>query len=217
MRPKDLKIPFTWRERAPRFHEGVLVVPAHYTRHREFSLAPLIPSGIPLSIEYCSGNGDWVIDQALKQPEHYWIAVEKQFERVRKIWSKMRNQEVQNLLIVCGDALTFTSEYLWDRCAEEIFVNFPDPWPKPRHAKHRLIQAPFVNAITRVVKHGGRAVYVTDHHSYARQMVDEMQRHPNWASEDWKDPSQDYGRSWFRDLFEGQGSPLHFIQYRALQ
>lgn len=220
MRPKDLKFPFTWDQRKPVLHEGVLIVPKHFEKHEDFCLKSEVDFSRPVSIEYCSGNGDWVIEQAQHNPNHLWIAVEKQFERVRKIWSKMCNHQIENLLIVCGDALTFTREYLWENAIDEIFVNFPDPWPKPRHAKHRLIKKPFVDAISSVVLKGGRAVYATDHHPYALQMIKEMERHQSWKSifpepfftNEWKE----YGRSWFGDLFERKGEQTHFIQYQAL-
>jgi tRNA (guanine-N7-)-methyltransferase len=220
MRPKDLKFPSTWNQQRPLLHEGVLIIPKCFGKHGDFCLKSEMDFSCPVSVEYCSGNGDWVIEQAKLKPSHFWIAVEKQFKRVKKIWSKMRNHQIENLLIVCGDALTLTLAYLWENAAEEIFVNFPDPWPKPRHAKHRLIQKPFVDAVSSLVLQGGRAVYATDHHPYALQMIEEMEEHQSWKSvfpkpffiQEW----EGYGRSWFGDLFEKKGKQTYFIQYQAL-
>ena len=196
MKPKNLKFPYSWEERIPAVYEGVLIVPQHFDEHEAYDFSHLFP----------------------KDPNQLWVAVEKQFERVRKIWSKMRNEGIENLLIVCGEALTFTQHYLNENAADEIFVNFPDPWPKTRHAKHRLIQSPFVDAITRVVKPSGRAVYATDHPQYAQQMIAEMEQHDLWESvfpkpyyvSEW----EEYGWSWFQDLWKKKGRNFHFIQYR---
>jgi len=218
MKPKNLKFPFTWEERTPAVHEGVLIVPQYFEDHQNYDFSHLLPKDRPVSIEYCSGNGHWITEKAKTHSDRFWIAVEKQFERVRKIWSKMRNEGIENLLIVCGEALTFTQYYLSENLADEIFVNFPDPWPKNRHSKHRLIQFPFIEALSKVVKTGGHAVYATDDPEYADQMIEEMEKHPLWESvfpkphyiSDW----DKYGWSWFQDLWEKKGRNFHFIQYR---
>lgn len=218
MKPKNLKFPFSWQERKPAFYEGVLLVPKHFDRHEEFDFSHLFPRDREISIEYCSGSGHWIIEKAKRDPSRLWVAVEKKFERVRKIWSKMRNEGIENLLIVCGEALTFTENYLKAPCASEIFVNFPDPWPKLRHAKHRLIQRPFVEAVSQILAPKGRTVYATDDPDYALQMIKEMETHGKWESvfpapyfiSQW----EEYGWSWFQDLWEKKGRNLHFIQYR---
>ncbi|NGX39928.1 MAG: tRNA (guanine-N(7)-)-methyltransferase [Chlamydiae bacterium] len=219
MRPKDLKFPFKWEERRPALYEGVLIVPQYYNKHDEWE-GSLFSSGKPLSIEYCSGNGDWIIEKAKGNPDKFWVAVEKQFERVRKIWSKMHNEEINNLLIVCGEAQTFTRHYLPDAIAEEVFVNFPDPWPKDRHAKHRLIQSPFVRELARVVRKEGTATFVTDHTDYSAQMIEVMQKNSGWKAL-YPDPYysnslEDYGSSWFETLWKRKGRSFYLLQFARL-
>lgn len=218
MKPKNLKFPFTWEERRPAVHEGVLIVPQHYDRHDEWEVPEgLFPLDRPISIEFCSGNGDWIIEKAKKSPDSLWVAVEMQFERVRKIWSKMRNQGVENLLIVCGEALTFAKYYLNEHSVDEIYVNFPDPWPKDRHAKHRLIQKPFADELSRIVKERGKATYATDDAPYSRQMIQVMLDHPKWKSslnkpyyeKNW----QDYGESWFKNLWKEKGRDFYYMVF----
>ncbi|NGX26907.1 MAG: tRNA (guanine-N(7)-)-methyltransferase [Chlamydiae bacterium] len=219
MRPKNLKFPFTWEEREPLFYKGILIVPQYYDRHEEWE-APknLFSSDRPICIEYCSGNGHWVIEKAKKNPLQYWIAVEMQFDRVRKIWSKMHNQAIENLLVVCGEAETFTKYYLSGKSIDEIYVNFPDPWPKDRHAKHRLIQKSFVDELARVIKEEGMVTYVTDDAPYSTQMIEVMLAHPKWKNhfpkpyyvQDW----EDYGSSWFKELWHEKGRDFFYIQFR---
>jgi len=216
MKPKNLKFPFTWNERKPILHEGVFIVPHFYFFHHEWKDERNLFSS-DLHIEFCSGNGDWVIEKARQNPDQQWVAVEMQFERVQKIWSKMRNQNISNLLIVAGKAQEFARYYLPDGCASEIYVNFPDPWPKDRHAKHRLIQEQFVNELSRVVKGGGKATYATDDPTYCGQMVEQMRMHPKWVN-CFSDPYyvtnwDDYGESWFKNLWEEKGREFFYIQF----
>jgi tRNA (guanine-N7-)-methyltransferase len=216
MRPKNLKFPFTWDNRKPIVHEGVLIVPHYYTSHGEWK-DELGLFSKEVCIEFCSGNGDWVLEKAAQNPSQYWVAVEMQFERVQKIWSKMHNQKVSNLLIVSGKAQEFARYYLPDGCAREIYVNFPDPWPKERHAKHRLIQKEFVDELARIVRGGGKATYATDDPTYSAQMIAEMRASPKW-SPDFNDPFyikewESYGDSWFKNLWAGKGRDFFYMQF----
>src|ERR1700757_2080951 len=105
MKPKHLKCPFTWEERRPLLFQRVLFVPEYYQRHEEWTFPgwedpSLFGNPREVSVEFCSGHGHWIIEKAKAHPEKNWVAVEMQFERVRKIWSKMQNNQLSNLLIV---------------------------------------------------------------------------------------------------------------------
>ncbi len=222
MRPKHLKFPFIWEERKPMLYEGVLIVPQYYDQHEKWEVPKgLFPKEGPICIEYCSGNGDWVIQRAQKDPSQFWIAVEMQFKRVRKIWSKMHNLSVKNLLIVCGEAQTFTKYYLPKNSVDEVYVNFPDPWPKDRHAKHRLIQKSFVDELADVVKTGGNAIYATDDAAYSAQMIKVMLSHEHWKPcfpkpyyiQQW----EDYGHSWFENLWREKERGFFYMQFCSTQ
>ena len=133
MKPKDLKPVFSFETRRPLLIDRIFYVPIYYENHRGFTLPDLrdfFGNENPHCIEYCSGNGDWILEKALQEPEKNWIAVEKRFDRIRKIWAKMKNKSIFNLLIVCGEAFTFTKNYLQANVIEHVYINFPDPWPK---------------------------------------------------------------------------------------
>lgn len=219
MKPKDLKCPLKWDDRRPLLHEGVLFVPPYYDRHDEWKKLPwddtaLFGNTHPVSLEYCSGNGDWIIEKAKMDPTRNWIAVEKRFDRVRKIWSKRHNHGVTNLLIVCGEALTFTKHYVFSASIQEMFINFPDPWPKRGHAKHRLIQPTFVEEMARVAQKDGSVCLVTDDEEYSRQMIREMRNSPHWQSH-FPDPYYSsewpaYGASFFDTLWREKGCTIRY-------
>ncbi|MBS3922733.1 MAG: tRNA (guanine(46)-N(7))-methyltransferase TrmB [Nitrosarchaeum sp.] len=225
MKPKDLKCPFKWDTRQPLIHDGVVFVPTHYDKHHEwvfpdFSDKQLFGNDQPVFIEYCSGNGDWVTDRALRFSECNWIAVEKRFDRVRKIWSKLKNQKLSNLLVICGDAMTFSQFYLPAQSVQEIFVNFPDPWPKRSHAKHRLIQPFFIEECARVVRKGGKATLVTDDKDYSHQMIHTMGASQHWQSclaepyysTEWPQ----YGSSFFEALWRSKGCEIFYHQFERV-
>jgi tRNA (guanine-N7-)-methyltransferase len=224
MRPKDLKSTFTWETRAPLLKDKILYVPSYYSKHEEFSMPPLkevFGNEAPIHIEYCTGNGDWIIEKAKENSDVNWIAVEQQFERVRKIFSKRENRGVKNLLIVCGEALTFTKYYLLEDSIKKIYINFPDPWPKHRHAKHRLIQGEFIQELSRVVTEGGLSTFVTDDTTYSQSIIKDLMQSELWSSL-YPDPHfitnlDGYGYSFFESLWKNLGKDIYHMQFKNLK
>ena len=217
MKPKDLKAPFSFEERRPSILERILYVPTYYAKHGEFSFPTwqeLFGNDHPVHIEYCSGNGEWILERAKAHPEVNWVAVEIRFDRVRKIHSKRTNEKVTNLFIVCGEAQVFTREYLHSNSVEMMYVNFPDPWPKDRHAKHRLIQAPFMNDVLTVMKPGGKAQLVSDAQEYIEQMKEEIGKVSNWKRVEHQNQTA-YGTSYFDRLWRSLGRMIHYLEYRC--
>ncbi|WP_117274529.1 tRNA (guanosine(46)-N7)-methyltransferase TrmB [Chlamydia poikilotherma] len=218
MKPQDLKVPFFWEERSTEIKDDVLYIPEHYFKHDQFimpSWEKFFKNNNPISCELCSGNGDWVVSQAQNMPNTNWIAVEKRFDRVRKIWSKMRNFQVSNLRIVCGEAQTFFRHYLKNEVVQRIVVNFPDPWPKFRHRKHRLFQDEFMNDVVRVLTESGILILATDDKNYLLEAIKIMRQHLFPAMEDpyYCRVLDNYGDSWFERLWRSKGQEIFYTEF----
>ncbi len=174
----------------------------------------------PVHVEYCSGNGAWIIDKAMASPHINYVAVEMENTRVYKIWRKTKRLKLSNLLVVNAEAFNLTRLYFPQDSISEIFINFPDPWPKRRHAKYRLIQPAFVAELARILKQHGRMTFVTDDAPYAFQVIKEFRRHPAFASLH-PDPfyvndMHAYGTSYFDDLWRQKGKVIHYIQFEKI-
>jgi tRNA (guanine-N7-)-methyltransferase len=220
MKPNDLKFPYSWEERRPLLADGVLYVPEFYDRHREWVFPgwpAIFGNDKPVVIEFCTGNGTWIAEKA-KDTSKNWVAVEWWFERVRKIWSKRENYGLDNLFIVCGEAQTFAREYLGNETVDEVYINFPDPWPKEKHAKKRLFQPPFIEQLARTVKPSGLLTVVTDDPPYSEQLSKVIRAHPQWNScfpepyfvTEW----ENYGESYFDTLWREKGKTIHYFQFK---
>jgi tRNA (guanine-N7-)-methyltransferase len=176
---KDLWIPFGWEERRPAFLERFLYIPTFYDRHEgaeRVDWEKLFGRRAPVAIEFCSGNGQWICAQARQHPETNWVAVEKRFDRAKKIWARSFREEAPNVYVVCAEALLFLRHYAPPESADTLFIHFPDPWPKPRHARHRIVRQEFLEEMARVAKGGALATVVTDDLTYMGQMVEEADK-----------------------------------------
>lgn len=215
MRPVDLPILFSWEDRRPLLHEGMLCVPRHYEEHEKFETTfyEIFGNDNPICIEFCSGNGEWIARAAELYPNYNWIGVEKKFQRTRQIWSKKRNLNLLNLLPVCGLAEDFCTYYLKENSIEKAYVNFPDPWPKNSHAKNRIIQTPFIEMLTRVCKPLASLTLVTDHQKYAEQMMKVVSSQPRWMLLSDGSLSDEYGTSYFNRLWQSLGKSIKHMQF----
>lgn len=222
MKPSDLKAPFPWNARKVVLEDRILYAPTRCETYDEFLFpgwnAPeLFGNDNPIEIEYCSGNGAWIASKAMAFPEINWVAVEKKFERVRKIWSKIKNHKLPNLIAVCGEAFMATRRYFPTGNFAMAYINFPDPWPKKRHAKHRLIRPEFVDEVARILRPNGRFTLVTDDPDYSSRMIAEMTRHQAFAS-NYPEPyyiteMDGYGDSYFDSLWRSQGRTIRYHQF----
>lgn len=217
-----MKSPFTWETRRSLICDQVLYVPEYYHKHDEFSFPgwesrEVFGREAPLCVEFCTGNGAWIIEKARENPDQNWIAVELQFERVRKIWSKMHNYGLKNLFTVCGEALTFIKHYVQTNTFSSLYVNFPDPWPKEKHAKKRLLAPSFFQELARVAKPESLLTIATDHTEYAISTIQHLQENRFWQScyEEpyYKTDYPGYGTSYFDSLFRSQGFDIRYMQY----
>ena len=223
MKPKDLKFPFSWEERKVVLSDRVLYIPEYYDQYDDFTFPSwqdpqLFGNENPVIVEYCSGNGTWIAKKAMEQPSYNWVAIEKRFDRVRKIWSKIKNQGLQNLIVFCGEGFRLTQEYLPADSVDQVYINFPDPWPKKRHAKHRIVQPPFTEEMRRILKEDGKITLVTDDATYSEQMIEVLQNQEAMESV-YPDPyfvdeMEGYGTSFFDSLWRDKGRMIRYHQYR---
>ncbi len=217
MKPKDLKAPYPFEKRVPCIRERIFYIPSFYADYEKFLFPPwieLFGNEKPVRVEYCSGNGEWALEKARQCPDVNWVAVELKFDRVRKIYSKRENQGVQNLFIVCGKAQLFSHFYLPTNSLDAVHINFPDPWPKKRHAKHRLVWACFVESILRTVRPEGTLRLVSDALCYVEQMKKEIEKVSDWTPFPMEDQSS-YGSSYFDRLWRSKGRKIYYLHYRC--
>lgn len=223
MKPKALKAPFLWEQRRPCIQDKVFFVPIYYAHHNDFTFPGWESPAVflkpqPIMVEYCSGNGAWLIERAIQSPHLNWVGVELQFERVRQIWAKMKSLNLTNLFIVCGEAQTFSKYYVPSKSVSEIFINFPDPWPKRRHQKHRLIAPHFLEEMNRALAPQGTITFVTDDVHYREWTVAHFAKaplfKPVYPAPFYCMDIPGYGSSFFEILWREQGRSIFYLQYR---
>ncbi|PCI75493.1 hypothetical protein COB21_05600 [Candidatus Aerophobetes bacterium] len=211
-----------YTKREPKVSQGVFFIPEYYPladqyENFDFDLSTYLGKK-EVVVEFCSGTGDWVVNQAKHNKDVYYIAVERKFKRVCKIAAKRDRLGLNNLFIVCGNAEALIKHFVKKRCIAEVYVNFPDPWPKTRHEKHRLFSKKFVKDLEQVLLSSASLMLVTDDKPFAQHATGELLSGINWGHEELNHENYlDYGDSFFRTLWLSRGRELYFNRFNFLQ
>ena len=135
-------------------------------------LAELFPKPQPLEVELGCGDASFLVEFARRNPERNFIGVERLLGRIQKLDRKGRRAGLANLRGVRIESSYFLQYLLPPRSAAALHVYFPDPWPKKKHRRHRLINENFP-ALARAALAPGGVVYLrTDDADYFQQMTD---------------------------------------------
>ncbi len=124
----------------------------------------------PVELEIGIGKGTFLTEQARAQPEVNFFGIEWARWFWRYASDRLRRHGCTNARTVRAEALYFLKEFVKDSSIRVLHVYFPDPWPKKRHHKRRLIQEPFIGEAIRVLEGDGRIQIVTDHKDYFDQI-----------------------------------------------
>jgi tRNA (guanine-N7-)-methyltransferase len=133
-------------------------------------LATLFPKAQPLELELGSGDGSFLVELAAARPEHNFIGVERLLGRVRKLDRKGRRAALSNLRGVRIESSYFLRYLLPAHSATALHIYFPDPWPKKKHRRHRLINQDFPALAQTALIPLGTVYLRTDDPDYFDQM-----------------------------------------------
>jgi tRNA (guanine-N7-)-methyltransferase len=153
----------------------------------EFSQAPLdlqtlFGRAAPCMVEIGFGAGEALLEFAGAHPEIDCIGIEVHRPGVGRLLLGAEAARLGNLRVICHDAVEVLQHQLAPASIALVHIFFPDPWPKKRHHKRRLIQPAFVELLARVIAPGGTLRLATDWEPYAQHMRDVIDASPAFAN-----------------------------------
>lgn len=133
----------------------------------------------PLILEIGFGMGETTAEIASRQPETRFLGLEVYPAGVGSLLTKIEDRSLTNLRILEQDAVVVIGKRLPPESLDGIHLFFPDPWPKARHHKRRLVQPPFIRLLASRLKTGGYFHSATDWPDYADQMLEVLSAEPS--------------------------------------
>ncbi len=166
-------------------------------------------------LELCSGNGQWLVEKAKQHPEIFWIGVEKRIDRAKKMWKLAKRESAENVLVACGRAEIFVAEFLPEKSLEKVFVHFPDPWPKKRHAKHRIVQLGLLSNLKKAMKQGAEFCLVTDDQPFLLESMQTLavELEPTLEFPHYVENDSQWGNSFFDQLWRQKARTIWRTNY----
>jgi tRNA (guanine-N7-)-methyltransferase len=172
----------------------------------------IMPDAAAMWLEIGFGGGEHLAAQAARRPDSLFIGVEPFLNGVASALRHVDEQRLTNVRLVAGDGREVMSR-LPDASLDRLIVLFPDPWPKTRHHKRRLVQAAFLREAVRILKPGGRFRFATDWADYADWTLEHTAREPGlrWLAEradDWRVPPTDHVTTRYETKRLGDCAPI---------
>lgn len=137
-------------------------------------LVSLFGRDAPVVLEIGFGMGASLVTMAGNNPEQNFLGIEVHSPGVGACLSSAHEANVENLRVMCHDAVDVLDKMIPDNSLRMVQLFFPDPWHKARHNKRRLVQVPFAELVMRKLKLGGVFHMATDWEAYAEHMLEVM-------------------------------------------
>jgi tRNA (guanine-N7-)-methyltransferase len=125
----------------------------------------------PVVLEIGFGNGESLVALASNHAERNYLGLEVHPPGVGHLLLCCEAGQLSNVRVICEDAVQVLQRRVPDASLDEVLLYFPDPWPKKRHHKRRIVQPSFVELVTRKLKSGGVLRMATDWQPYAEHML----------------------------------------------
>jgi tRNA (guanine-N7-)-methyltransferase len=143
-----------------------------------FDFAAMFGRVAPVVVEIGFGNGDHLLARAQAEPEKDFLGIEVHRPGVGRVLHRIEQLALSNVRVACHDAVELLRDGVAPGALAEVIVYFPDPWPKKRHHKRRLIQPEFVALVAERLAPGGRFRLATDWAHYGEQMLAVLSAEP---------------------------------------
>lgn len=145
-------------------------------------LDTFFPVPQPVEVELGSGDGSFLVHYAASRPHRNFLGIERLLGRLRKIERKTTRRRLTNVRLIRIEAAYLLEYLLPPQSIASLHVYFPDPWPKRKQQKNRLVNERFPTLAARVLAPGGTVYLRTDDVAYFSQMTTVFASHSEFAT-----------------------------------
>jgi tRNA (guanine-N7-)-methyltransferase len=173
-----------------------------------------------LWMEIGFGGGEFLAEQIKRHPDIGFIGCEPYLNGVANLLKLLQGNSLGNVRIWADDARDLLQK-LTPASLDKVFILFPDPWPKTRHHKRRIISDRMLDLLHEKLSADGQLVLATDHKEYAEWMLEHVTRHPGfeWLAKspnDWKEPPEGWVATKYETKTRAWGSEPVFLKLKKI-
>ena len=146
------------------------------------ALDKIFKNFLPVTVEVGFGMGSSLISMAREESKANFLGIEVHKPGIGRTLNDIEQLGIKNLKLICHDAAEVFRSAFKEQSLDRVLVFFPDPWPKKRHAKRRIIQPEFVKNISAKLKNNGYLHLATDWLPYAEHMIEVLEKVPSLSN-----------------------------------
>lgn len=195
----------------PAITEEQFVINPRDTGFVRLDLRELFGNDHPVVLEIGSGKGRFLLSTAAERPDLNLIGVEKSLHYHRVIRDRVLKRRITNVRLINHDAFLVLKDMIPDASISEVHVYFPDPWPRKREKKRRIIRPEVLREMRRVLVEGGTGVYVTDHQQYFEEAAPHVEA--EFRSQRRVPGPDDPPRTNYEAKYRAEGRPIYEIRF----
>jgi tRNA (guanine-N7-)-methyltransferase len=139
--------------------------------NRKLDLREIFPTSQKIIMEIGFGMGEATAIMALNSPQNGYLAVDLHPPGIGKLLARIQEQEISNIKVIEDDVHVVLPYMIHDHALDGVHLYFPDPWPKSKHHKRRIVTPAFLELIAAKLKPGGYFHLATDWFPYAEAMA----------------------------------------------
>ncbi len=172
----------------------------------------------PVTLDIGCGGGEFLLELSRLLPDFNHIGVEIKAGRFKKAVKAAQKSGAENVRFIHLDGFLAAGLFAPDTF-ERVYINFPDPWPKDRHRKHRIVSPDFVSVLGSAIRAGGRLEVASDHDEYITSVAEILDRSEEFENCSGPAPLASYPGdrppTGFEKIFREQGVEIKYLMYRA--
>ena len=174
----------------------------------------MFPDPHPVEVDVGCGKGRFLSSRAGAHPDTNFLGIDRMGSRLRKVERKIVRAGLENVRLVQLEAAYVLERLLPPAAVQAFYVFFPDPWPKRRHHRRRLISPAFLDDVSRALVPGGILNLATDHLEYFEQALALLQADARFEAVEPFVPSEEETTD-FELIFAGQGKPIGRCSFKT--
>lgn len=187
-------------------------VPPHYFQRLEKS--ELVNGDRPLEVDLGCGDGSFLMEMAAHYPERDFLGVERLLGRVRKVCKKATRRGLANCQVLRLES-RYTVEWILPPASiSRLHLLCPDPWPKFKHQRRRIVQQEFLEAVWGGLVPGGEFLFMTDHEEYFEWARDKVAAFGKFEPLEWNEDTFFYPKTDFQLQWEAEGKRMFRLRGR---
>ena len=172
------------------FPETLRVFPDEWLTPFDFAVRFEHPER-PFEIDLGCGMGRFLLARAAKYPEVNFLGIDRLLKRIKRIDKKALRGDLHNIRLFRVDGYYATTYLIPPQSVDTYYIFYPDPWPKEKHHHNRIFNEPFMDAIARTLKPGGKIHAATDHLPYFEEIYQLLKDDERFDETDTFYPSED--------------------------